>query len=217
MDETRTACPTDEALFRFFRREADRGEVEACADHVRACPRCRLRLEGLRAVEAEIRPRQRHFISLARRSQREQRAKPAPTSTLARRRWAPAAVAFVLIAASAAVYLLLRPATSTDEVWRSGRSSGLRLIEPAEQLDQAPTVFRWEAVPGTKGYLFELIDNALNTIVPSTYVVDPWFRLTPEIRSTLKSGRAYVWSVKIHNDDALRKTSAQRSFIIRGR
>ena len=73
MDDARMNCPSDEALVRFFRREAGRAEIEALADHVRRCPRCRVRFEALRLVEAEVLSRREEFLGLARKSLGERR------------------------------------------------------------------------------------------------------------------------------------------------
>ncbi len=217
MDENRMTCPTDEALARFFGRTADRDEVEACADHIRACPRCRLRLEALQAVESELAARLGEFVPLARRSLNAQRA-TAGVPPAARRRWAPAAAAaLLLVTAAAGVLLVLRPAGRTPEILRSGRLSPLSLIEPKGTLAQAPTAFRWSAVRGADGYFFELFDEALETVIPKFKVTDLGITLTPDQRAGLRPGRTYIWSVEAYGDDGITIEIARQSFVISSR
>ena len=218
MDEAKTSCPSDEALTRFFRREAGRAEIEALADHVRLCPRCRIRFDALRAVETEIRSRQKEFLALAKRSLREADKAGRARSPRGLRAWAPrAAVALLTIAAATAAFLLILRPTAQDGILRSPDSARLRLISPAGRLAQAPTIFRWSELPGADNYFFELIDDSLETIVPRTGIYTPPFILPPEAQAKMRPGRTYIWSIEARGDDGFKIESARRSFVFTGR
>jgi hypothetical protein len=217
MDDARTNCPSDEALVRFFSREAGRAEIEALADHVRRCPRCRVRFEALRLVEAEVLSRREEFLGLAGKSLREIKKAAKSTSPRGLRLWAPKAAAALLTiaAATAAFLLILRPAAQ-DGTLRSPASARLRLISPAGRLAQAPTVFRWSTVPGADSYFFELIDDTLETIVPLTDFPSTSYALPPQARAKMRPGRTYIWSVEARSDDGFKIESTRQSFIIAG-
>jgi len=214
MDEAKANCPSDQALTRFFRREAGRAEIEALADHVRLCPRCRVRFDALRLVEVEIRSRQKEFLVLARKSLAEINRTRQTGFAQRLRLWAPkAAVALLTIAAATAAFLLILRPTARDGILRSPDSTRLRLISPAGRLAQAPTIFRWSEIQGADCYFFELIDDSLETIVPLTGIYTPSFILPPEAQAKMRPGRTYVWSVEARGDDGLKIESSRQSFV----
>jgi hypothetical protein len=214
MDDVKKNCPSDEALILFFRRETGRAEIEALADHVRLCPRCRVRFEALRLVEAEVLSRREEFLGLAGKSLGEIRGAAKNTFPRGLRHWAPkAAAALLTIAAAGAAFLLILKPAAQDGTLRSPASARLRLISPAGRLAQAPTVFRWSEIPEANYYLYELTEDTLETIVASTTTFGPSFTLTPEMRARLKPGRTYIWSVEAHSDDGFKIESTRQSFI----
>jgi hypothetical protein len=218
MDEAKTNCPSDEALISFFSRDRVRAGIEALADHVRLCPRCRIRFDALRAVEAEVRSRESEFLALAKRSLREADKAGRARARRGLRTWAPQAAAALLTVAmaTAAFLLILRPAAQ-DGILRSPDSIRLKLISPAGRLAHAPAVFQWSEVTGADSYFFELIDDSLEMIVAMTQTFSPSFVLPPEAQAKMRPGRTYIWSVEARGDDGLKIEAARRSFVFAGR
>jgi hypothetical protein len=217
MDDARTNCPSDAALIRFFSREAGRAEIEALADHVRLCPRCRDRFEALRLVGAEVLSRREEFLGLAGKSLREIKRAAKSTSPRGLRRWAPnAAAALLTVAAAIAAFLLILKPPAQDGTLRGPASAHLRLISPVGRLAQAPTVFRWSEVPGADSYFFELIEDTLETIVPLTDFPSTSCVLPPRARAKMHPGRTYIWSVEARSDDGFKIESTRQSFIFSG-
>jgi hypothetical protein len=215
MDDDKTVCLADEALKRFFGREAGPAEIEALADHVRRCPRCRIRFDALRLVDVEVRSRKREFLALAGRSLREWKRSEKQKALPRRRRWAlRAAAVFLMIAAATAAFLLIDKPGAQDGTLRSKGSARLHLISPDGRQSQAPADFRWSEVPDADSYFFELIDDTLETIVPVTLIYSPSFILPPDVRAKLRPGRTYVWSVEARGDDGLKIESSRQSFFI---
>jgi len=74
------------------------------------------------------------------------------------------------------------------------RSGAIHLVSPVSDIPQAPTEFRWDAVPGASSYSVEIKDVAGVTLATakSTQNVLP---VTPEMRGNMLSGKPLKWKV----------------------
>ncbi|NOZ94201.1 MAG: hypothetical protein GXP47_05600 [Acidobacteria bacterium] len=145
---------SDEQWERLACDEGDRVEREPVLEHVLSCPQCSQVYRGVLAVR-----RQAHTFDPG---------APAPARETKRpRMWRGLLAGLVAAAAVVAVILVIRPQLGTSPTIPSGNESmSLRsgesvasplVVSPRGELSAPPAGFSWQAVPGARGYVVELL------------------------------------------------------------
>jgi hypothetical protein len=74
------------------------------------------------------------------------------------------------------------------------RSGEVKLVSPIGDLNQAPSEFRWEAVPDAASYKVELTD-AVNIPLASATSAQPQMQPTPEMKAAMQAHMPIKWKV----------------------
>ncbi|HEY7403828.1 MAG TPA: hypothetical protein VIB39_09915 [Candidatus Angelobacter sp.] len=88
------------------------------------------------------------------------------------------------------------------------RSGEVKLVSPSGELAQAPSEFRWEAVPGAASYKVELTD-ALDMPLASATSAQPQMQTTPAMKAAMQARMPIKW--KVTALDASGKSIAESS------
>jgi hypothetical protein len=225
---TRRTCPADSELIALLTNApapAPR-HTDKLLRHLAACSRCSRRFAVLREVKRDLQPHVDSYVvsvpSAAGSAALREAAlrglaslSPAPASlhpALRLRRWAFAAL-FFLIIATAGVYFALSSIQARSEL-RSPAPT-LTLVSPVGSLRDVPSFLRWKPFHNAESYMLEIVDDGLERLFSSSTYLITELRLPAEVRSRLVPGRTYVWSVMAKDIDGNIMTTRSASFAIR--
>lgn len=209
----KSQCPTRDEIENAFGAKARFADKARLADHALVCPACRAKLLLLAGLKAEMDRRGPDWRILT--------GQAPMVKGPGRRRRAPRLflpVAAVLMAGMTFLSALWLASSPGDRLsFRGGGPAVLELIAPDGMLREPPRVFCWTPYPGVDTYLFELVDDRLEPLVPSTGVPNHTTAcIIPElIRERIRPGRTYIWRVWALDEDNLPVASEQKSFEIR--
>ena len=207
----------------YFSGELGEHEESRFLEHANRCPHCRLRLNALSSIQAELKMREKDIpeIALSSRDGKELRK-------LARRQvrawpW-KGGVSFPriiraggILAAGVLLVILgyrLSVKMSTPEPITRGRSQvEIRLHQPEGKIREAPKLFSWSKVRDSEVYHLEIVDDDLN-LVFSASLAGTRLHLPEDIRQKLEHQKSYLWTVSAIDDDAQELGSASSYFEI---
>jgi hypothetical protein len=89
------------------------------------------------------------------------------------------------------------------------------LLEPHGSLKRPPAVFKWTPVKNAEKYVFELINNDLQTVVQTEIITATDFSMPAEVQEKIVRGKTYIWSVEVYDDEGIKIDSGQQYFEIR--
>ncbi len=216
-------CPADESFVHHFTGGLGRKERTELLEHVARCPKCRLRLNALASLQAQLEARKgdlpeeglsvgdaAKFREIAREQARTSASARVPYLPKAVR-WTGLATAGILLVILGYGLLLKRP--SPQPVIRGRMQVQLQLYRPEGKLKAAPRLFAWSKVGDADAYNLEIIDSRLG-LVFSTGLTSTRFRLPEDIRKMLERERPYLWTVSVLDDDAQEIEAASGYFEI---
>ncbi|HMC32706.1 MAG TPA: hypothetical protein VKL99_17845 [Candidatus Angelobacter sp.] len=191
------------------------------AAHLASCAHCQTELSMLKSFEAAMPSADEGAAAgwIAAQLQRQQSGPVRQSSMIRVPFWrnlfrvpylAGAAALAVVLALGISLYnsdsgtSRLTPPTGENN-YRAGE---LKLLSPTGDLAEAPTEFRWEAVPGAASYKVELTD-VIGKILISASSTQPQLAATPEIKAAMRAGMPVKW--KVTALDASGKSIAESS------
>lgn len=128
------------------------------------------------------------------------------------RQWAIAAASAALIIV-AALGVISQLETKSPEFFINEdlvRGSSIRLISPAiDNLNQAPSEFRWEAIGENIDYRIFIYQE--EELLWTTNTKDNFLNLTDEIKALFKPGQKYSWQVKAFSSEGTLLAVSNRS------
>jgi hypothetical protein len=179
------------------------------AAHLAECPHCQTELSLLKNFEASV-PSANEGAAVAwiaaqlERKQNVPVMKPVARVSFWRSMFR---VPYLAGAAALAVVLglgiSLHHSSSQDGISRIGggsigstefRTGAIHFLSPVGDLNQAPSEFRWEALPGADSYKVELRD-AIGTVLASAKIKQNVLIVTSEMKANMTSGKPLKWKV----------------------
>jgi uncharacterized protein (DUF342 family) len=174
-------CPKNEIFIKAFMHDLDTDEYDKLMDHILTCEKCRKKWEFLKQITSEM----THRIN----DLNEEKLSPGEEKQLRK---------IALIVVIAGIVFITK--MSQMDVYRKENKFELKLIAPSGEISSPPAVFTWTEFEGAEDYMFELIDDDLNTLylvrVPETRLTLP-----EDVRQKLKKGKTYLWKVLAQEDD----------------
>ncbi len=203
-------CPGDGIFIDYFSGELSEYKEDRFLEHAARCPSCRLRLNVLSSIQAELKAREMDIPEVTLSSQGErvfrkmakERARaclqkgPASFSGIIRAGWIIAS-GLVLIVVGYRLFVKISP---PEQIIRGREQVEVRLHQPEGKVREAPKVFSWSKVEGSDVYHLDLIDSHLN-LVFSTSLDGTRFRLPEDIRQNLEHQKSYLWTVIAFDDE----------------
>lgn len=223
-EKTKRFCPDAGLMTRALMEELSPREKEGLLSHVSRCPSCRSKYEALIQLQADLRAREKALeeIKLSRDEERElrrmarqrlQELSRKPLSFFARPFAVGAALVTVLFFILSGYYLLIK-GPSSDQTMRGTQATEVRLLKPGEKLIKAPSFFLWTEVKDRDSFLFELIDDELNTLC-SEKLFTTQTHLPERVQQRLVRGRVYLWTITARDESGNKLASASKTFEIK--
>lgn len=182
------------------------------AAHVESCAHCQTELSMLKSFEAATPSADEGAAVgwIVAQLQRQQAA-PARQSSVARVSFWRSFFRVPYMAGAAAMIAVLALGISLynsggREHTGPGQPGGnigvyrgnFKLLSPTGDLAQAPTEFRWEAVPGAASYKVELTDVVGQSLASATST-QPQLAATPEMKAAMHAGTPVNWKVTAYD------------------
>lgn len=191
----RQQCPSPDAISALIRREGTEAQRLETLDHVMACARCRREFNLLRALEEAG----------------ARTVGPPSTAKNAWRRYVPFALAASLLLAAGLELGRRYWQPHAPEVMR-GPAGEVTLLAPATEANSgAPLTFAWQAVPGARRYVLEVLTedgtSILHAETPDTLLMVP-------TSGALLPGK-YQWWVRATAEEGTERRSDMRRLRIR--
>jgi hypothetical protein len=220
---TAVVCPKKGRFLQALMGELDHGELRNFDEHVSHCSRCRFLFESLMQLQTELEARKKAFAAkkisaedggdLRRMAKRQIRIlRPGKAFSLSR----PVIVGAAILAAAAFLFLgdvFLVRTHASDQLHRGSPGKELRLIEPRESLEEAPSAFLWTDVKRRDHFLVEIIDDELDLVYRSN-VYSTKMSLPPDVKRNFARGRVYLWTVEAHDESEAVLASSSGYFSI---
>lgn len=202
-------CPKDRVYVNAFMQELRFEENEKFVDHILVCKECHAKFEMLGQLSEEMEKKigkiqeqgltaeeERELKVLAKKKIKELGRKKIWFFDLSPARYIAASAAILVLAAG----LLVVSKISQREIYRGGeRREEIRIIKPAGVIKEAPVVFSWSVYEGADDYMFQLIDENLDTIYQMRLNGNS-LMLPGELVHKLKRGITYVWKVEARDE-----------------
>jgi hypothetical protein len=202
-------CPKNEIFIKAFMHDLDTDEYDKLMDHILTCEKCRKKWEFLKQITSEMTHRindlneeklspgeEKQLRKIARQKLKEQKRKKKLNFSFSPAMYA--VIVATLIVVIAGIVFITK--MSQMDVYRKENKFELKLIAPSGKISSPPAVFTWTEFEGAEDYMFELIDDDLNTLylvrVPETRLTLP-----EDVRQKLKKGKTYLWKVLAQEDD----------------
>jgi hypothetical protein len=190
--------------------ESSSADPKAAA-HLESCPHCQTELSMLKSFEASV-PSADEGAAVAwiatqlERKQNTQVVKPAVARvsfwrTMFRAPYLAGAAAMIVVLAlgvslhhSSSDQNGLSKIGGGDHSSSEFRNGAIHFLSPVGDLNQAPSEFRWEALPGASSYTVEMRD-AIGTMLASTHTKQNSIAVTQAMKANMTQGKPLKWKV----------------------
>jgi len=218
-------CPGRDTMVKAFAGELNLKENEEFFDHIFTCGACRIKFDALKDISKELESQISKIEETSLSPAEEKKLRGYAREKLSRRKGlgllfsaSPLKIAAISTAALLilACFLFLGIPRAKD-VLRNRGGISFKLIKPAETVSTAPELFLWSLPEGGDGFIFELVDEDLNTLFSSKDLNLPHKNkvlLSKELRKRLKQGKTYIWTVTAYNDDRQIIAKKSKHFVI---
>jgi hypothetical protein len=208
---------------------ADGSSDAEASQHMAGCPHCQAQLAMLKSFESSL-PSENEGSAvawIAAQLERNQTCASSADAEVWKPHWrnvlrvpylAGAAALALVVGLGISFYISGREHHSfpgnfqgTDTV----RSGSVRLTVPSGDLDLAPDDFRWEAYPGAKNYLVEVLEVD-GTVLWSRQSPQDFLAASPELKRKMLPGKTLLWKVTaIDGSGRAIATSSQERFQVK--
>jgi hypothetical protein len=216
-------CPAEEWFVLYISGELGEYGESRLLEHATLCPRCRLRLNALSSIQAELKTREKDIPEVALSSRDGKELRKLARKQIRVRPW-KGGMSFPRITRAGGIlaigillvilgYRLAMKIPTPEPITRGQGQMEIRLQQPEGKIREAPKVFSWSKVPDSDIYRLEIVDEDLN-LVFSASLAGTRFHLPEDIKQKLERQKSYLWSVSAIDDDGRELGSASSYFEI---
>jgi hypothetical protein len=176
-------CPSADELYALLSDSLDSSERERMRSHLEDCRDCAEEFRSAHQLSAEL-------------------VKTLPKRSRIWNKPALLAAAVVVLALSAGIIFYTRTSVISRDNIERGEQHFEFWTNPQDgaQLEEAPQVLEWSAIPGVRTYRIILLRYDFSVLFESSLLSSTSFRISNEVRHELKSGQPYYWRLQYEKD-----------------